>query len=187
MKKSTAISKFNEIFDATYDEALAFVAGKTGNILLANDILTDTYSALFAHLKKCNEFDLNTTHEFFLRYIKESTNAYILKDKDLKNTSNLAFQDEIADADKKIADLLNTEFEIHENQLQDTLILKKINRFILQKDDIRKKAFILHYYCNYSLEQVANLLDVSIQQTQSGIYQILCEIKKNFLGNYISK
>ena len=185
MKKSAAISKFNELFEATYDDALAFVVGKTGNILLADEILTETYSELFAYLKKCNEYSINEIHDFFLNLIKETTKSRTTNEQSLDSAVSVTEEQMIAS--EKLTELLNTEFNINEKQLQDDLILKKINRYILQKDDIRKKTFVLHYYCGYTLEQISTLLGLSITHIENYIFQILSEIKKSFLNNYVNK
>lgn len=187
MRKSIATLEFNRIFDATYDEALAFVSGKTGNIALADDILTDTYTAVYSRLRKMNAYDLQYIHEFFLDYLKHSTNEHMISSDYVVSTLTTTTDSNSISSTNLVDSILTTELSINEKDVTESLLLKKINAFVLQKDGIERKIFVLHFYCGYTLDQVSQLLEIPVYKINDQIYGLLTEIKNNFLNEYIGK
>ena len=187
MKKTEATARFNRLYDLIYDNALAYAVESTGNPETAEDILADTYSALYRRLLNSREFDIENIRNYFFTCLKNSVKKYYVKRVD----SELLYED-IAAADGSdcqpfIDLLLNTEINITEKQAADSLLIKKINKYIIQKGEIQSKAFILRFYYGYPLEKISELLNVPRTTLNNYIYRLLDEIRKNFLDEYIAK
>lgn len=187
MKKSEATAKFNQLYDLTYDNALAYSVESTGSMDTAEDILTDTYSAIYNRLLNMKEFDIENIRNHFFTCLKSSVKKYYIK-----SANNEALNEDITvssdgDCQPFIDALLNTEINITEKQAVDNLLIKKINDFISHKDEICRKAIILRFYYDYPLRKISKLLNVPDTTLNNCIYKLLEEIRNNFLDEYITK
>lgn len=187
MKKSEATAKFNQLYDLTYDNALAYSIESTGSLDTAEDILADTYSAIYKRLLNMKEFDIENIRNYFFTCLKNSVKKYYVKraDKEVLYEDIAASFD--GDCQSFIDALLNTEINITEKQAVDSLLIKKINDFISHKEEIHRKAFILRFYYGYPLRKISKLLNVPGTTINNYIYRLLEEIRNNFLDEYITK
>ena len=187
MKRTVATEKFNQLYDLTYDKALAYAVHSTGNPDKAEDILSDTYSAVYKRLLKAKDFEIENISNYFFTCLKNSINKFYIK----KSSEELLYEDisekNEVDCQTLIDSLLNTEINITEKQATDSLLIKRINAFIYQKDEKQRNTFILRFYYGYSLREISDMLNIPCTTLNNYIYRLLDEIRKNFLDEYITK
>lgn len=187
MKRTEATAKFNQLYDLTYDNALAYSVESTGCLETAEDILAETYSAIYKRLLNMKEFDIENIRGYFFTCLKNSVKKYYIK----KPEKEILYEDiasaNDSDCQSFIDTILNTEINITEKQAADSMLIEKVNKYISGKEELQRKAFILRFYYGYPLRKISELLDVPATTLNNYIYRLLVEIRKNFLDEYITK
>jgi len=187
MRKSIATAKFNQFYDMTYDDAVAFIAGKTGCIDIVNDILIDTYSAVYNQLLKIKTCNDEQIQNYFFICLKDSINNYWIDRDDTSYFDKNIIDDININSEKILSEILDTDIDLSEQQATEKLLFNKINSYIMQQNDLKRKSFILHFYYGYPTKQVSKLLAVPINAINNSLISTLKEIRSNFLKEYISK
>ena len=169
MRKNTAIEYFKEIYDATFDDAITYIYGKTGNPSLLNDILYNTYFELFMFIKKQRWFNEEETNDFLYSCLNDMLGEFSSKETIPPRTIEPSEKEEI---DK----LLDIEFDINDEQAINNLLLKKANSFILQKNALERKIFVLYFYNGFETKRISGLLGVNSDIVDGCIVTLLKEI-----------
>ncbi len=180
MRKSSAIKYFKEIYDATFDDAITYIYGKTGNPDLLGDVLYNTYFELFMFIKKKRRYIEEDVSDFFYGCLNDMLSAFS------KNETTPLREIEPSQKDE-IDKLLNIEFDMNDEQAINSLLLKKANSFVLQKSALERKIFVLYFYKGFESTRISGLLGVDAAIVDACIVTLLKEIKENFLSNYIVK
>lgn len=180
MKKSTAIEYFKELYDVTFDDAITYIYGKTGNPDLLADVLYNTYSELFIFIKKQRRYNEEEVSDFFYGCLNDMLSEF--------TTPELTPARKIEPSEKEEVDaLLDTLLDINDEQAVSSLLIKKAHSFILQKNALERKIFVLYFYKAFEPIRISGLLGVDVSIVNGCIATLLKEIKENFLSNYIVK
>lgn len=178
MKRSDAIQYFKEIYDATFDDSITYIYGKTGNPDLLGDVLLNTYSELFMFIKKQLHYNEEEVSDFFYSCLNDMLNEFA--------PDETTPQREITLSDsQEVEALLETEFDINDEQAINSLLLKKAHSYILQQNVLERKIFVLYFYKGFEPTRISGLLGVDATVVNGCIATLLKEIKDNFLSNYI--
>ncbi len=180
MRKSIALEYFKELYDATFDDTITYIYGKTGNPDLLNDVLYSTYSELFIFIKKLKWYDEEQVSNFFYNCLNDMIGEFA--------PPEAASPREIAPSQKEdIELLLDTEFDIDDEQAVNNLLIKKAHSFVLQKSAVERKIFVLYFYKGFEPTRISGLLGVDASIVNGCVATLLTEIKDNFLSSYLAK
>lgn len=180
MKRSIAVKHFNKLFDATFNDAITFISGKSGDTGIADNVLHDTYTEVFRYILRQKEYDEQDVGKKFLKTLKITVERYT------RSVDKTDDQEYISDADK-LNTLVMTELELSEQQAMDDLYVKKAQSYVLQKGLKERKAFILYFYEGYSADDIARMLSISDKEVYGFLEKTVSGIQNNFLSKYISK
>ncbi len=180
MRKKLAKKIFTQIYNATFDDAITYIYGKTGNPDSLNTILFYTYSELFIFLRKQRRYIEELTSDFFYECLNDMLSGF----SELETAESRSIEPaELQQLEK----LLDTEFDLTEQQIKDKMLVKKAHSFLLQKNSLERKIFVLYFYKHFDVRRISGLLGVDPEIVQGCLCTLLDEIKNNFLANYIKK
>ncbi len=178
MKRKQAEKYFNRIYDATFEDAVAFIAAKTGNTGIVTTVLEDTYKSLFYYILKQKELDEQTVMEKFAGLLKSSTNEFRAPDAEC---------DDYISTEEEITALESVDVAMSEQEATDDLYVKKAHSYVLQRSSLERRVFILYFYENRSAEEISKLLSVPIENVYGYLKKTSEDIQNNFLSKYISR
>lgn len=177
MKNTIATQYFDKLFEATYDNAKVFVAGLTGNPDIIERVLTKTYREIYKQLLKQKNYDGEEIGNAFYGLLKQYS-----AECDLSDDQPTAFLSQKSEQD--ITDILQTEFNISDDDAKENLLIKKAHTYLFQKSAIERKAFVLYFYQDCSIDEIADMFGIEKGYVCGYIYGILEDIKNNFLSAY---
>lgn len=164
MSTQEALNKFQKVYDITYDEVLKYVVCNVSSIQDVSDIIQEIYLAVYKKIKK------DITKEYVLGIAKHKINDYYrFRYKHKDHIFDFDFIDEVPDQ----INLL--ELVIHQDQID------LVWNYLKNKKNIIGKIFFLYYYENYSIKEIANILNISESNVKHYLYRTLQEISL-FLG-----
>ena len=178
MKRKQAEKYFNEIYNATFDEAVTYVSARTGNTGITPTVLEDTYKALFYYLLKLKEPDDSAVSEKFIEILKKITEEFKAPDAEC---------DEYVSTKQEVEDIENSDIAMSEEQATDDLYVKKAHSYVLQRSSLERRVFILYFYENCTAERISALLSIPVENVYGYIKKTSEDIQANFLSKYISK
>ena len=164
MSTQEALEDFQNVYDATYDDVLKYVVCNVSSIQDVADIIQEIYLAVYKKIKK------DITKEYILGIAKHKIKDYYrfrYKRKEYIWDTEYIF--EVPD------DINLLELTIQKNQID------FVWNYLKNKKCIIGKIFFLYYYENYSLKEIANILNLSESNVKHYLYRTLKEINL-FLG-----
>ena len=165
MSTQEALDKFQEVYDTTYDDILKYVVCNVSSIQDVSDIIQEIYLAVYKKIKK------DITKEYVLGIAKHKIKDYYrFRYKHKDHIFDSEFIDEVPDH----INLL--ELVIYKDQID--LVWNYLNN----KKVIVGKIFFLYYYKNYSIKEIANILNITESNVKHYLYRTLQEINL-FLGS----
>ena len=165
MSTQEALNKFQKVYDATYDDILKYVVCNVSSVQDVADIIQEIYLAVYKKIKK------DITKEYVLGIAKHKIKDYY--------RFRYKHKDHVFDSDfiDEVPDQINLlELVIHQDQID--LVWNYLNN----KKGIVGKIFFLYYYENYSIKEIANILNISESNVKHYLYRTLQEINL-FLGS----
>lgn len=180
MNKKRATRYFNELYDSTYDDALTYIAGKSGDTDIANDVLFDTYATVYAYLLKQKEVSESDAAEVFYNALNDAIEKHRRRPSEESTPPLIASKDELDP-------IIDTELDLSEQKATDDMLIKKAHSFVLQRSGTERKAFILYFYEGYSAKKTAKLLGLTEDEVYGYLVKTVSSIQSNFLAKYISK
>ncbi len=178
MKRKQAEKYFNKIYDATFDEAVAYISAKTGNTGITATVLEDTYKELFYYLLKQREPDDDQVGEKFVEILKKTTEEFKAPDAEC---------DEYVATNEEVELVKNSDIAMSEEQATEDLYVKKAHSYVLQRSSLERRVFILYFYENCTAERISSLLSIPVENVYGYIKKTSEDIQINFLSKYISK
>lgn len=161
MSTREAFKQFHELYVDTYDEVLKYVVCNTKSISDVEDIIQEIYLAVFKKIKK----NINREYVFGIakNKIKDYYRFHYKRKKDIWNSTD------------KIEDI-SDEIDILELVIQDDQI-DFVWDYLKHKNSLVGKIFLLYYYQNCSLKEIAALLEITESNVKHYLYRTLKEIK----------
>lgn len=180
MKKNDAVRHFNDFYDTTYNDAMTFIAGKAGDTDIAPDVLTDTYTAVFALMQKQKEYDGAAVADEFYRALNNAIERH-------KRRPTEASHGTHASDGVMLSELCGRVLDLNEQAAHDDMLIKKAHSYVLQCDSTDRKAFILYFYEGYTAQKIAELLGITEGEVFGHLESTVSGIQHNFLAKYIIK
>ncbi len=177
MTSQINLSKFNEVYDKTYNHLLKYVIVKCHNINDANDILQETYLELWNILHKKTLMDTNIKSYLYSIANNKIKKHYSLIQR-LKTISLFDKNNDDIELIDTIADKININDIIINNDNWKIIweYLKK------QKNQDIPKIFYLYYTLELTIKEISQALNVSESYTKHLIYRTLHELQRKY-GN----
>ena len=174
MIRKSADEQFENLFEATFDDAVAYVAGTTGTFDIVEKILIKTYSKFYGFLRKTKNSDREQIEMTFLNILKNTTSKYI------SASDSSQFRSYKKESPISPQQILDEDLEITESEFLNMRKNLKIHSYIMSFPENERKIFILYLYCNYSPEKISRLLNVDTVYIDNSISVLLTEIKEKF-------
>jgi len=168
-------SRFNEIYDSTYKDVLAFVTVKCGNTADISDIVQDTYMELYQLLNKRGVDYIRNNKAIVLRIAKQKISRYY----SLMEKLRLFVPMFIHSDDGKEIPLSDLEAEafLTEDFMVDHIMLENARELIKNKPEDVRKVFFLFYDAGQSIPQIAKALSMSESGVKNKLYRTLKELR----------
>ena len=175
MSNPNAASRFDEIYDSTHKEVLAFIIAKCGHTADIADIFQETYVDLYKIL--VNRGVDYVTHEkaLVMRIAKRKIAKHYMLLERLKNFVSITTVND----DNEEVDL--TEFEADgfttEDFAVDNILLESAKQFIKSKPIEVRKVFYLMYDVGLTIPEIAQMLSMSESNVKNKLYRTLKELR----------
>lgn len=160
MSTQEALNKFERVYHATYDDVLKYVVCHVSSIQDVSDIVQDVYFAVYKKIKR------EITKEYVLGIARHKLNDYYRFR--YRRKENILDTDNIENISDDV-DLLN--LVIDQDQID------FVWNYLGNKKSIIGKVFFFYYYENYSLKEIAGILNISESNVKHYLYRTLKEIK----------
>lgn len=183
MKKKDAEKNFELLYESTYQEAIAYIICATGSLDNAENILSDLYYEMHKYFLKHSLFTQEDVKKHYISKLKETISKYDLAEEAEEYIITAKNRRTINSVDK----ILGTGLDISDNELFESMLNKKIYSYIMNKPLEVRRIFLLYFYCNYSPNQISELLGCEESDVTHIIYAILKEVRDAFLKNRIIK
>lgn len=175
MKKLLADEKFDDLYKATYDDAVAYVTGMTGTMEYTEKILVKTYSDMYRYFRRIKEYSEQEMQDRFLSCLKNAVSGFIPRKEDAPETFKYA-----SGSDPAV--ILEKDINISEQFFLESRLNRKIHSFVMAHGINERKIFILYFYCNYKVKQISLLLGKDEKYINQCICKMLEEIKERYFA-----
>lgn len=171
---NSVVARFNEIYDATNQKTLAFIAAKCGNISDMQDILQETYMELYSVLSGKSADYIENDEAFVINIAKQKIYKHYTLVQRFKSDLSLSVvvnEEETNIFETDIAEM-TLEDEICNNQLVD-----EIERYIAKKPQDIRRIFFLRFSLDRSIEEIAALMSMKPSSVKNKLYRTINEIR----------
>jgi len=175
MAGSSVTSRFNEIYDSTYQAVLGFVTAKCRNTADIQDIVQDTYVELYMILDRRGVDYVKNAKALALRIARQKLSGYYSLAERLRIFVPMTVTDENGD-ETELADLEANAF-LAEDFAINQIMLEEARRFIQQKPQDVKKVFYLFYDVGQTIPEIARALSMSESNVKHKLYRTLKELR----------
>jgi len=172
-KNTTEI--FTEVYNQTYSEAYGYILAVTGDAKNATKWLKECYIALFSRIKKSKKTEVDFRQTLF-KIIRTQLQK---KNKDISE-SDIPKPTRIKKYNEFIQSELETEFDPPKNQNELIDMLDTALTHVSEKSTIQRQCFLLYYLYDFSIEQIAQKLNISEMSAGNFIHEITLEIRTVF-------
>lgn len=174
---NNVVSRFNEIYDATNQKALAFIAAKCGNISDMQDILQETYMELYSVLSGKGADYVENDEAFVINIAKQKIYKHYTIAQRFKSDLSLSVvvNEEETNIFEAELEELTLEDEICNSQLVD-----EIGRYIAKKPQDIRRIFFLRFSLDRSIEEIASLMSMKPSSVKNKLYRTINEIRSYY-------
>jgi RNA polymerase sigma-70 factor (ECF subfamily) len=171
-------SRFEEIYNSTYKDVIAFITSKCNNHADINDIAQDTYVELYSLLLKRGADYIQNENAIVIKLARQKLSRYYTLAERLKNFIPLHFSNEAG------ADILLPELQKATNEfLTDDFVITKetfneMRGFLGNKSPDIRKIFYLYFDIGLTLPEIAKALGLKESNVKSKLYRTLKELRK---------
>ena len=175
MKRNETDQLFNQFYKESYCDALYYCMSKTADFINAEDLLANAYFSLYKQVKKGNVENLK---QYFYAVLKNEISTYWKKHRKeliipLEDENGLDFEG-----------FLETDFSITEDSALRNMLVQDILEYISKQPALMRRAFVIHFYFEKTLEETAAELGVTVPNVRNYIYRLLKKVKSQFLEEY---
>ncbi len=167
---------FNRIYNATYSAILKFIVIKTNNADAVEDILQNVYQSFFTRISTKGFGDIRNPEAFLIRFTQKELSRHYRK-KAVKGEMETDFEGigERAEAD-----------DIPFDQIVDNeSVLRTVQDIALGLPLLSYKSFVMFYYYDMSIAQIAQNLHVSENNVKNRLWRARNVIRKGIKGEMV--
>jgi len=176
MKRAELDQLFNQFYKESYRDALYYCMAKTGDFVNTEDILADAYFALYKRMKKAGIVGLK---QYFYVVLKNEIASYWKKH---RKELTVPLEDENG---QEYELLLETDFNITADSAMRNMLVQDILEYISKQPAVMRRAFVIHFYFEKTLEETATELGVTVPNVRNYIYRLLRKVKDEFMDEYL--
>ena len=175
MQDENAVSRFNEIFDSTKKDVLAFITAKCGSTADIDDIFQDTYMELYLVLNKRGAEYVTHEKGLVMRIAKRKIAKYYSLAARLKMFVSMTATNDIGE-DVELSEFEAASF-LTEDFVVNKILLETVKKYILNKPEEIKKVFYLFYDVGLTIPEIAKSLSISESGVKNKLYRTLKELR----------
>lgn len=165
------LKKFKNIYDKTYNNVLKFVVCKCSNMEDVNDIIQEIYISLYKKIEIVDE--IKNIESYIIGIAKKEISNYYGWFHKFKTISLNAKDDK----ELEFIDNIPSEIDI-EKMIINNVDLEIIWEELKKKKMIIQKIFYLYYNMDFTIKEIANVLDVSESYIKNCLYRTLKELRE---------
>ena len=174
MKKVELEAKFNAFYNDTYRNAMKYCLAKTGDFINSEDLLTDVYYAVYKIMMKEKSGEIENPEGYLFIALKNRIAKYWVKHRKEQLTTVSA------DEEVPFETLLDTDLALTEEKAMQKMLLQDIIEYVSAQPAPLRRAFIMHFYLGYTVEETADELNVPVSTARNYIYRLLKNVKETF-------
>ncbi|MBQ5399387.1 MAG: sigma-70 family RNA polymerase sigma factor [Ruminococcus sp.] len=178
MGENNITSRFNQIYDATNKQALAFISAKCGNLDDINDILQETYMELYKVLGEKGADYVENEEAFVIRIAKQKVYKHYTFLQ--KRKADLSLTLEYGGEERDLLEEIPDEMELEESVCNSELV-QDIQNYIKKKPQHIRKIFFMRFSLELSIKKIAELMGESESNVKNMLYRTINEIR-DFYG-----
>lgn len=163
---------FVAFYHETYDALLKYVISKCSNVHDASDIIQRTYLNYYERLKKSKKIDNPASYLF--RIAKNETNRYYRFK--YRHKDDIPIFSKTEDCDYESLEMLLAA-DVSEDAGLDT---REIWQYIKNSDPLTFQIFVLYFYYDEKLSNIAKTLSISESTVKNRLYRTINQMKKQF-------
>ena len=178
MKIKQATETFSKVYQKTFNEAYGYILAITGDAKNAPDLLKASYTTFYRHLLRTkfrnDESYRNTLFKFIRRELNKHNRSSAQSTAD-KPSRIKKYQEFIAEE-------LQADIPMPQGAEELEEILGDILDLVSKKSTEKRRAFLLYYLYDFSIEKVAKELSISEMTAGNHILEITKEIHTKYLA-----
>jgi len=172
MKDASNISKFNKIYENTYNNVLKYIICKCSNIEDVNDIIQETYIEFYNSLTK--DKDIDDYNKYIIGIAKNKIKKHYSLIYKIKTISIFSQKQDNID----IIDSIQNNIDIEK------IIITNINKeliwnYLKTKKLIIQKIFYLYYGLDFKIKDISKELNVTESYIKNYLYRTLKELQEH--------
>lgn len=176
MSKQDVVSCFDEIYNSTQKEVLAFITVKCGNTADINDIFQDTYMELYKLIAKRGTNYITNSRALVYRIARRKLARHYSAAERLRRVIPMSSVNEFDD-EPNIADLA-IEGASLEDIAVNQVMLDTVRKLIKEKPEVVKKVFYLFYDVGLTIPEISKALSMSESNVKHKLYRTLKELRE---------
>ncbi|MBQ8893039.1 MAG: RNA polymerase sigma factor [Clostridia bacterium] len=178
MKKVELKARFNSFYNTTYPQAMAYCMAKTGDFVNSEDLLADSYYAIYKRFLKDKNDEIQEPEKYLYTVLKNRIAKYWKKhSKELQVSVS-------SDDDSLFESVLETEFDLTAETAIKQMLVQDILEYVSSQPAPMRRAFAMHFYLGMTIDETAAELKVPVTTARNYIYRMLQRVKDNFLEDY---
>ncbi len=164
---------FNSAYDQMYGKGVAYVVKKCSNLDYVEDIVQDTFSEFYQLLQRKGEGYIKDLNALVMRLAKIKVYKYYSLKERLKKIVPLTR----IDPDGKEYDYIESDTYEVEDKIIDACLIKDIWSIIRSMPLNVQKVFVLHYYFDKTIREVALELGLTESDVKHKLYRTIEKIR----------
>ncbi len=165
---------FNSAYDELYEKVLAYVVTKCSNLDYVEDIVQDTFGEFYKLLERKGHKYIKNREALIFRIAKFKVYKYYSLKERLKRNISLTKED----GDGAEYDIIQAEAYEVEDRLVNQCLLDEIWSIIKSMPIAVQKVFVLHYYFDKTIKEVAQELNLGESDVKHKLYRTIAKIRK---------
>lgn len=166
MVDQKALKKFDELYKNTYNDVSRYIVLNCSNLEDAKDIVQNTYLEVY------KKIDIIDNKNYILGIAKNMIKKYYRFHYKSKIVSLFSKRD-----DTELVDTISSDVNIEKdffNNYDEEIIWK----FIKNKSPIISKVIYLYYYEDYTIKEIASILNITESNVKHYLYRTINDLKK---------
>lgn len=163
---------FNSAYDELYEKVLAYVVTKCNKLEYVEDIVQDTFGEFYSLLEKRGLKYIKNREALIFKIAKFKVYRYYTLKERLKRNISLTKED----GDGAEYDLAADTYEV-EDRIINQCLIEDIWSIIMSMPVAVQKVFVLHYYFDKTIKEVAEILHLGESDVKHKLYRTIEKIR----------